>query len=209
MFFIYLVSINQGMKMDQSCDTCKGLKGYPLKNCPYCGKESIERHMKKDGLFFCELCGFVTKEVRVLSWRGKPYKVFIPVGKRLYTKPNHKFLQRKYEKSTKNGIDYKIKDEYLPYLNLIDQELHLTTWQKREVKNDILKANGVKLFCRNCKYKTIIMAMCIYLMRADKRDIKIKDYSIIKKSGLTDRRYTSIVEKYSMFKIKNSTLTVG
>ena len=94
-------------------------------------------------------------------------------------------------------------DKYKSYLSYIAGEFGMTNWQYREVLRDIVKAKGLQLFCSKCDHKTIIMGMCLYLMRADKRDIRIGDYRLITKSGLTEKNYLGIVEKYSTFKIRN------
>lgn len=186
----------------QNKDEVKTLQGFPIL-CPYCRVRSIERKDWKNGNYFCEHCGFITKEIRVIWHAGKPYEFLVEIGRLPYKKRNINSLRRKYEKKTNGTTEYRIHDKYKTYLGYVAGEFGMTKWQHKEVLRDIIKANGVNLFCKRCDYKTIIMAMCIYLMRADKRDIRLDEHRLITASGLNEKNYIPIIERYSTFKIRN------
>jgi len=180
----------------------KSLPGYPIL-CPYCKIRSIERKDWKNGNHFCENCGFVTKEIRVIWHGGRPYEYLVSINKLPYRRKNIKALQRKYEKKTNGTTEYRIHDKYKSYLDYVAGEFGMTRWQHKEVLRDMIKAKGVNQFCSKCDHKTIIMAMCVYLMRMDKRDIRLDEHRLITVSGLTEKNYTPIIEKYTNFKIKS------
>jgi hypothetical protein len=178
-------------------------KGYPIL-CPYCKTRSIERHDYKNGNYFCENCGYITKEIRVIYHNGIPYEFTVNVGKIKYKKVNIRRLQRKYEKKTNGGQDWKLIDKYKNYLDYFAGEYTMIPKSRNEALKDIKRANGIRVFCKNCNYERVIAAICVYLMRRDGRTIRIDEHKMIKNTGLTDRWYISIIEKYTQFKIKNN-----
>ncbi|MDH7506218.1 MAG: TFIIB-type zinc ribbon-containing protein [Candidatus Thermoplasmatota archaeon] len=187
-------------------DDARRFNGYPIL-CPYCRVRTFERRDSKQGNYFCENCGFVTKEIRVMYRAGKVYEYTVDVGKIPYKPRNIRRLQRKYENKVMSKGErrkHRVITEYKSYLDYIAGEFNMTAWQRNEILRDMKRVKSLKLFCGNCDHKKIIMAMCIYLMRADnKRIYDFERYNIIKDSGLTEKAYINIVEKYSTFKIRN------
>lgn len=168
--------------------------------CLNCGYNLHDRKDWKHGIHFCEICGFVTKQVMVVNQGGNREEHSVdlyPEYNRRYAieqEKDIKKLREIYEKQTQCRQEYRIERDYKHYTDIVASNFNMTKYQKEEVLWYIREAKGVNKFCKNCSYEQIILALCVMVMRSDKRRIKLKDYKIVKEEGLTERKYTTILE---------------
>lgn len=184
----------------------KEIQSYPryTELCPNCFKIIFERKDFIHGHYFCENCGYVTKDILVVDSNGTvaEFKVSTLTKKRIpdhFSYPHKSIhqLRKKYEKESNSVEEYRMHTMYKHYLDIVASSFQMTPGQRSRVFHGIKKAKGVKYFCKNCKYEEIILSLCIMVMRNHGRRIKFYDYKLIKEVGLTETRYIKVIEKAS------------
>jgi DNA-directed RNA polymerase subunit M/transcription elongation factor TFIIS len=189
----------------------KEVKEYPRRTelCPNCFRVIFERKDFIHGHYFCERCGYVTKDILVVDNNGHvaEFEVSTLTKKRIpehfvYPKKNINKLRNIYEKEGKSREEYRVFRDYKHFLDIIASNFQMTPEQRNRVFFGIKKAKGVNFFCKNCKYEEIILSLCIMVMRNDDRRIRFKDYSFIKEVGLSESKYIKVIEKANLLGIK-------
>lgn len=170
--------------------------------CPNCFKVIFERKDFIHGHYFCENCGYITKEILVVDSNGTivEFKVSTLTKKRIpdhfkYPHKSIRQLRKRYEKEANTVEEYRMHSTYKHYLDIIASSFQMTPGQRSKVFQGMKTAKGVNHFCKNCKYEKIILSLCILVMRNEGRRIKFEDYKLIKEVGLTETEYIKIIEK--------------
>ncbi|KYC53890.1 MAG: hypothetical protein AMQ22_00090 [Candidatus Methanofastidiosum methylothiophilum] len=106
-------------------------------------------------------------------------------------------LIKYYETKKEDPKEYR-KSQYIRYIGVVNTEFMMTAWQKTSIKH-IISNISLKDLCANCSYEIIIAALAVYVMRKDHRKINIGSNKFLKGIGLTDKKYTRIVERLGYF----------
>lgn len=75
----------------------------------------------------------------------------------------------------------------------------MTSYQKKESERLIHKIGNLNILCRNCSYKQIVAAICVYNMKKDKRDIRIDKNKYLMDINLSKNKYAIIMENMAKF----------
>jgi len=184
----------------------KEVQRYPryTELCPNCFKVIFERKDFIHGHYFCENCGYVTKDILIVDSNGTvaEFKLSTLTKKRIpdhfsYPHKSIQQLRKKYEKESNSVEEYRVHSTYKHYLDIVASSFQMTSGQRSRVFYGIKKAGGVNYFCKNCKFEIIIISLCIMVMRNKGRRIKLEDYKIVKEVGLTETKYIKVIENAS------------
>lgn len=112
-------------------------------------------------------------------------------------------LLKQYDKQVTNADEkraYRL-NKYTEYVGVVNTNFMMSKYQKSRAKHIIYKVGNFKKVCKNCKYEVMVTAICIYIMRRDGRKIKIPTNRFCRSIGLTQNKYTLIIENLLSLKI--------
>lgn len=176
--------------------------------CPNCKRVIFERKDYIHGHYFCEKCGYLTKEILVNTRNGMMEEYAVGNDGKYNVKyfmksekADIKKLRNIYETYTNNNTQqYRIDRDYKHFTDIVASTFQMTKYQRDDVLWYIKRAEGVNTFCKTCPYENIILGLAIMVMRNDGRKIRLKgQYKIINEIGLTEKQYSKILENVIQF----------
>lgn len=189
--------------------------------CYNCGNIVYRLTDSHRGESFCRECGIIKPElnfdislteenIRVQDEDlAKIFNTFTriktPKG---YERQSNKFrriewLKERYDRTTEGNKDlWRKQAHYFNYIGVMNTHFKMTKKQQKDAKRLIHDIGNLRNLCKRCKYEIVVSAICVYVMKKDKRDIRLRGKNQNKfliDTGLTQEKYSLILANMVQF----------
>lgn len=192
-------------------------KNYPhsVDICPECGNIIYKLYDSHRAERFCKVCGIIDADlilaidikeenIRVSDEDlSKTFNTFKRIKtKKGYERQAHKirrieWLKERYDRTTQGNKDlWRKQAHYFNYIGVMNTHFNMTKKQQKDAQRLIHDIGNLRNLCKRCKYEIVVSAICVYVMKKDKRDIRLRGKNRNKfliDNGLTQEKYGLIL----------------
>lgn len=117
-----------------------------------------------------------------------------------------RWLESQYSDTRGDKQGWRMR-QYHDFIGVVNTHFMMTDYQKDEVWEVIQKVDNLKFFHRTASYEVIVLALCVGVMKKDKREISFKKrlprkaFGFVEEVGLCEEDYLKIMEKFAFMKI--------